>query len=100
MPRREIRLDGRPVISSPLKTMRPPVGRSTPVKQLKKVLLPAPFGPMIAHTSSRRTAKLIWLSAASPPKRTVSISVRSTGADAAPRLLAGERSSIAGSALT
>ena len=25
----------------------------TPVKQLKKVLLPAPFGPMMARTSSR-----------------------------------------------
>ena len=48
MPFCEILLDDRPVMSSPLKTMRPLVGRSTPVRQLKKVLLPAPFGPMMA----------------------------------------------------
>ena len=48
MPLCEIALGGKPVMSSPLNTMRPPVGRSTPVRQLKKVLLPAPFGPMIA----------------------------------------------------
>ena len=55
MPFCEIALEGRPVMSSPLKTMRPPLGRSTPVRQLKNVLLPAPFGPIMAWTSSRRT---------------------------------------------
>ena len=53
MPFCEIMLDGRPVMSSPLNKMRPAVGRSTPVRQLKNVLLPAPFGPMMARTSSR-----------------------------------------------
>ena len=100
MPFCEILLEDRPVMSSPLKTMRPPVGRSTPVRQLKKVLLPAPFGPMMARTSSRATSKLTWLSAARPPKRTVSSSVVRIGADAAPRPVAGERASVDGSART
>ena len=61
MPFCEIALDDRPVMSSPLKKMRPEVGRSTPVRQLKKVLLPAPFGPMMARISSRATSKLTLL---------------------------------------
>ena len=86
MPFCEIALEGSPVMSSPLKTMRPPVGRSTPVRQLKKVLLPAPFGPMMARISPRATSKLTSDSAARPPKRTDSSSVLRIGADAAPRL--------------
>ena len=80
--------------------MRPEVGRSTPVRQLKNVLLPAPFGPMMARTSSRATSKLTADSAANPPKRTDNSSVFSTGAEAAPRSLAGERTSVEGCALT
>ena len=53
MPFCEIRLGGSPVMFSPLNRMRPEVGRSTPVRQLKKVLLPAPFGPMMARISPR-----------------------------------------------
>ena len=53
MPFCEMRSGGRPVMSSPLNRMRPEVGRSTPVRQLKKVLLPAPFGPMMARISPR-----------------------------------------------
>ena len=90
MPFCEIALEGSPVMSSPLKMMRPLVGRSTPVRQLKKVLLPAPFGPMMARTSSRATSKLTCESAASPPNRTDSSSVLRIGADCAPRLVAGE----------
>ena len=86
MPFCEITLEGSPVMSSPLKMMRPEVGRSTPVRQLKNVLLPAPFGPMMARTSSRSTSKLTCVSAASPPKRTDSSSVLRIGTDAAPRL--------------
>ena len=93
MPLCEIAFAGSPVISLPSKMMRPEVGRSTPVRQLKNVLLPAPFGPMMARTSSRWTSKLTWESAANPPKRTVNSSVARTGADAAPRLPAGERMS-------
>ena len=58
MPFCEIMFGGSPVMSSPLNTIRPAVGRSTPVRQLKKVLFPAPFGPMMARISSRWTAKL------------------------------------------
>ena len=53
MPFCEIRSGVSPVMSSPLKKMRPEVGGSTPVRQLKNVLLPAPFGPMMARISSR-----------------------------------------------
>src|SRR3990172_5904261 len=67
---------GSPAMSSPSKTIRPAVGRSTPVTQLKNVDFPAPFGPMIARTSPRGTATETSLSAVSPPNRTVSRSVR------------------------
>src|SRR6185437_957338 len=98
MPFCEIVLEGKPVMSSPLNKMRPEVGRRTPVRQVKKVLLPAPFGPMMARISPRFISKLMRLSAASPPKRTASISVRKMEADAAPRS-PEERASIDSSAL-
>ena len=63
-------------MSSPLSWMHPEVGHKTPVRQLNKVLLPAPFGPMMARISSRRTSKLTPLSATKPPKRTVRPSAR------------------------
>ena len=53
MPFCEMRLGGRPVMFSPLNRMRPEVGRMTPVRQLKNVLLPAPLGPMMARISPR-----------------------------------------------
>src|SRR5688572_33134027 len=80
MPDREITLGGWPVMSLPLNRIRPEVGRSTPVTQLKNVLLPAPFGPITARISPRLISKLTLLSAVKPPKRMVSPSVRSTGA--------------------
>ena len=99
MPFREIRSEGRPVMSSSLRTIRPLLGRSTPVRQLKNVLLPAPLGPMIARISLRATSKLTSDNALSPPKRTERASVRRIGADTAPRR-SGERISADGSALT
>src|SRR6266446_2839096 len=99
MPLREMRSLDSPVMSSPLNRMRPEEGRRTPVRQLKKVLLPAPFGPMMARISSRPTSKLTQLSAARPPKRTVNSSVRRSGADA-PRPTAGEHMLIDASAVT
>ena len=54
MPFCEMRLGGRPAMFSPLNRTRPEVGRMTPVRQLKKVLLPAPFGPMMARISPLR----------------------------------------------
>ena len=97
---REIRLGGSPVMSSPLSRMRPEVGRSTPVRQLKNVLLPAPFGPMMARISPRWISKLTLLSAVRPPKRIVRPSVRSTGAVSPPRLSAGEAVATDASAFT
>src|SRR5580692_3421 len=47
------------VTSTPLKTMRPLVGDASPARQLKKVDLPAPFGPirpMISCSSTARSA--------------------------------------------
>ena len=73
------RCGGSPAMSSPSNRMRPLVGRSTPVRQLKKVLLPAPFGPMMARISPRGTSKLTLSSAVRPPKRTVRPSVRRMG---------------------
>src|SRR5262249_42486563 len=95
----EIRSEGRPVTSSPLRMIRPLLGRSTPVRQLKNVLLPAPFGPIMARTSLRAISKLTSDSALSPPKRTQRDSVRRSGAETAPRL-SGGRMSADGSALT
>ena len=39
---------GRAVISSPINSTRPELGRSTPVSWLTKVVLPAPLGPIKA----------------------------------------------------
>src|SRR5947209_20501558 len=82
MPLREMRSGDAPVMSSPSNRMCPEEGRNTPVRQLKNVLLPAPFGPIIARTSPGSTAKLTRLSAVRPPKRTVRSSVDNN--DAAP----------------
>src|ERR1700737_5347861 len=71
-----------PVISPPSNRIRPEDGRNTPVRQLKNVLLPAPFGPMTARISSRASSKFTWLSAVNPPKRTVRSSVRRIGTEA------------------
>ena len=89
MPFCEMRLGGSPVMFWPLKRTRPEVGRMTPVRQLKNVLLPAPFGPMMARISPGITSKLTPLSAVRPPKRTVRSSVRSAAAGALPRSTAG-----------
>src|SRR5690349_3728166 len=83
----------RAVMSPPSNMIRPDDGRSTPVRQLKKVLLPAPFGPMTARISPRCTAKLTLLRAVRPPKRIVRSSVRRIGAVQLPdsRKFAGRR---------
>src|SRR5262245_24670054 len=72
----EIRSGGNPVMSSPSSMMRPLVGRSTPVRQLKKVDLPAPFGPMTARISPWCTSIETLLRAVNPPNCIVSPSVR------------------------
>src|SRR5712691_317110 len=82
IPLREIRSGDSPVMSPPLNRIWPDDGRRTPVRQLKKVLLPAPFGPMIARISPGATARLTLLSARNPPKRTARPSVARIGAAA------------------
>jgi hypothetical protein len=51
MPMRVTLWGGQLVMSWPSKTTRPPSGAWYPVRRLKKVLLPAPLGPMIADCS-------------------------------------------------
>src|SRR5215470_14484447 len=85
-----MRLGGRAAMFSPLNNTRPAVGRTTPVRQLKKVLLPAPLGPMMALISPDPTSKFTLLRAVRPPKRTVRSSVRKIGAaPASPRSAPG-----------
>src|SRR5437667_90218 len=81
---REIRFGGSPAMSSPANRMRPALGFSTPVTQLKNVDLPAPLGPMMARTSPAGTAMLTSLSAVRPPNRMESPSVLRRGAAPAP----------------
>src|SRR5438094_693800 len=81
---REIRFGGSPAMSSSANRMRPALGCSTPVTQLKNVDLPAPLGPMMARISPAGTAMLTSLSAVRPPNRMVSFSVRRRGAAPAP----------------
>src|ERR1700722_8428633 len=59
MPARACTSGGAWVMSLPSKTMRPVVGWVSPARQLKKVDLPAPFGPispMISPCSTARSA--------------------------------------------
>src|SRR5262245_10073511 len=85
MPLREMTWGGSPATFSPSRRMRPLVGRSTPVTQLKKVLFPAPLGPMMARICPRGTVTLTRLTALKPPNRMVTSSVRRIGDSAAPR---------------
>src|SRR5438093_3885311 len=91
---REIRFGGSPAMSSPANRMRPALGCSTPVTQLKNVDLPAPLGPMMARISPAGTAMLTSLSAVSPPNRMERPSVRSRAAARAPSPGAGAARSI------
>jgi len=42
----------------PAKVMVPALGWYTPLMMFKRLLFPAPLGPMMAHTSRSRTWKL------------------------------------------
>ena len=57
---------------APSKAMRPPLGRTRPVTTLKKVVLPAPLGPIRPMMALRGMTRSISLSATTPPKRLVS----------------------------
>ena len=56
-PSRAMAKRSRPVTSRPRQRMRPAVGLSWPVRHLKKVLLPAPLGPIRQRSSPSATAK-------------------------------------------
>src|SRR5512134_3458992 len=55
-------------MSSPEKMMRPLSGRTLPASWLMKVVLPAPFGPMMAWVSPCLTSRLMPSLACSAPK--------------------------------
>src|SRR5262245_10775895 len=67
MPRRQIAWGGSPVMSPPLKWMRPEVGGS-PQMTLNIVVLPAPLGPMSPSTSPRCSERSMPSRACTPPK--------------------------------
>src|SRR5712692_5018284 len=60
------------VMSSPAKRTRPRSGRRLPANWLISVVLPAPFGPMMAWVSPSRISRLTSSHASSAPKLFVS----------------------------
>ena len=70
---------GSPVTSRPLKCTRPSVGRYWPLSRLKKVVLPAPLGPMMDFSVRGAMSSVTWSTATWPPKRMVRSRVEMTG---------------------
>src|SRR5579883_528158 len=68
MPSRACAEAGSRVTSAPSNMIRPRVGARSPATQLKKVDLPAPFGPIRPTISPAATVRLASLSARKPPK--------------------------------
>ena len=71
MPRAVTWLGSRPSNDSPLNTMSPEVGVTIPEIMLKKVVFPAPLGPMTETISPLSTWKSRSESALRPPKVTL-----------------------------
>ena len=71
MPLRTIAARLSPVMSSPWKSTLPLSGTMAPDIRLKKVLLPAPFGPITAVSVPCVNFRLTSLVAATPPKRLI-----------------------------
>ena len=67
-PRRTIWVGERPPMSSPASFTRPRSGRIAPEIRLKNVVLPAPFGPMIAVSEPAGKSSVTFCIAATPPK--------------------------------
>jgi len=63
----------------PLKVQLPLSGLSKPVSRLKKVVLPAPLGPMRAVITPRWISTWSTSTAVSPPNRRTTFSATSTG---------------------
>src|SRR3990170_5885853 len=66
MPLWQMRLAGRPEISSPLRRMEPAVGAYMPATQLKVVLLPEPLGPISPRISPSPTSNDTFETAVKP----------------------------------
>src|SRR5271154_3929592 len=69
MPSRTRWCGATPVMSRPSSMIRPAVGRSTPLRRLITVVLPAPFGPIKAWRAPFSTASDTPCAAGMPPKR-------------------------------
>ena len=67
MPRRHTWLGRKPVIGSPAKLIAPRSGARNPLITLKRVVLPAPFGPMMPYNPPSGMARSMPSSARSPP---------------------------------
>jgi len=59
MPMRAISCDSLPVIGWPRNAIAPEVGTNCPVRVLKNVLLPAPFGPIKQRSSISSKVKVM-----------------------------------------
>src|SRR5262245_34580198 len=79
MPSAVRRYDASSPISRPAKRMCPASGPRAPVTRLKNVVLPAPFGPMIAWTPPASTARSSFERTTSFPKLRESPSTASSG---------------------
>src|SRR5262249_42093768 len=79
MPIRARSYMGRRLISAPQNTTRPAVGRTEPAMMLNNVDLPAPFGPMMPHTSPRWMTSETSRSAVTPPNAIETASSASRG---------------------
>ena len=77
MPRRAVCAGFSVVMSMPLKLMLPLLGCKNLVSRLKKVVLPAPLGPISAWMWPRRTFRSTWLTATNPLNSLVSPRVSS-----------------------
>ena len=71
IPRWQILSGVRPASSCAPKRIEPELGVSAPDTQLKRVVLPEPFGPMRPRISPSFTSKETAFSAVKPPKRFV-----------------------------
>src|SRR5438309_5161633 len=66
-------------MSRPASLIVPECGVSCPMSWLINVVLPEPFGPMIACNSPFATSSETWSVATMPPNRRTSFSTRSKG---------------------
>src|SRR5665213_4554455 len=66
-------------MSRPASRMRPECGSNCPVSWLISVVLPAPFGPMMACNSPLATSSETLSVATMPPNRRTRLSTRSRG---------------------